>query len=469
MHQDLWIDKVDRAGGRMNCQRVELIETGVTMTASQSETSSSLRWLLGLILLLAVVVRVGWGLSRPTTRESMQGLPDQLEYLSLGENLLHQGELSMVDGRFESRVYAYRTPGYPVFIAMCGASVRAVYLVQGLLDASAVLACYLLARRWLTAGGAMVSAALVALNPWLIFYTGTLLSETLYIALLAWGLCLMCRPGRHTLGWHFFAGIILLAASAMVRPSGLALVPVEAALAVLAFGRVAGEGNHREWFWRCRAMFMGMLAAVILIIAIFLPWAVRNYVRPEVGQWVWTTTNVGVTAYDGFGPGADGGSDQSRLLTDLPELGQMHEAERSNYLQSLATGQIRQDPARAMALAWRKIVRTWSLLPHADQAQQARYQWAAAVHGGVLFGLAIVGLLRKQLPWPAKLLLAAPAVYFTLVVASSVGSIRYRTPAEWPLAIVAGSAVCAGRRNRAATENGGSSRSVSMPGKNPVL
>lgn len=420
------------------------------MTQSPSESTFLSRWMFVMILLVAVVARVGWGLSRPTSRESMAGLPDQLEYLSLGESLLHQGELSMDDARYGSRVYAYRTPGYPLLIALCGAEVRVVYIVQGLLDASAVLACYLLARRWLSESGSLMAAALVALNPWLIFYTGMLLSETLYIALVAWGLCLICRPARGR--WGYVSGVFLLACSAMVRPAGLLLVPVLAMLGSMACVRcrreVAGEsGGKGCGRIRWCAGVMGLITAGICLLLLFLPWSLRNRYHPFVGQWVWTTTNVGVTAYDGFGPGADGSSDQSQVLAQLPQLKQMDEVQRSAYLQSLATEQMRQEPGRALKLAWRKIARTWSLLPNAGQAQQAKYQWAAAIHGGVLFGLAIVGLLRKSLQWPAKLILAIPAVYFTVVVASSVGSIRYRTPAEWPLAVVAGAAIGSRRKD----------------------
>lgn len=403
-------------------------------------------WLLALILLVGVVARMGWGMSRPVTRESMEGLPDQLEYLSLGENLWKSGELSMVDARYDQRVYAYRTPGYPIFVALCQGLPRLIYIVQALLDSSVVLAIFLMARRWLREREALFASALVALNPWLIFYTGTLLSETLYIAMLSWGLCLLCRQGRDALGKSFFGGLALLAMGAMVRPSGLGLVPLAGAMGVLACaGRVpgahAGDPGIRLWKLRVRAMVMAVVAGLILLLAIFLPWSVRNYVQPGIGRWVWTTTNAGVTAYDGFGPGADGASDQSGFLAQMPELKGMGEVQRSDYLAGKASSAIRSDPGRAIRLGWQKITRTWSLVPHAEQARQGRYQWASGIYGSVLFGLAFIGLLRKSLPKSVKVLLLAPAVYFTVVVAMSVGSIRYRTPAEVPLAILAGAAV----------------------------
>ena len=65
-----------------------------------------------------------------------------------------------------------------------------VRLAQALLDTSTVLAIYLLARRFREERGALVAAAIVAVNPFLIYFSGLVLSETLFTAMLAWGLYL---------------------------------------------------------------------------------------------------------------------------------------------------------------------------------------------------------------------------------------------------------------------------------------
>ena len=64
-----------------------------------------------------------------------------------------------------------------------------------------------------------------------------------------------------------------------------------------------------------------------------------------LGTWVWTTTNEGVTAYDGFTPDATGASDQS-FLRDFPLLKQMGEVERSRYLSDKAAAFVRANPLR---------------------------------------------------------------------------------------------------------------------------
>src|SRR5690242_1056162 len=106
------------------------------------------RWLIA-VLLVALVLRVAWVLLQPSTDESLQRLPDQREYLELGRNLLAGTGLVFHDTRFDADVRAYRTPGYPLLVAACGGNVRAIRVLQALLDTSTALAVYLLARHWL--------------------------------------------------------------------------------------------------------------------------------------------------------------------------------------------------------------------------------------------------------------------------------------------------------------------------------
>ena len=46
------------------------------------------------------------------------------------------------------------------------------------------------------------------------------------------------------------------------------------------------------------------LVAVLMVTVLLFPWACRNH--RLLGRWIWTTTNGGITAYDGFRPGATG-------------------------------------------------------------------------------------------------------------------------------------------------------------------
>jgi 4-amino-4-deoxy-L-arabinose transferase-like glycosyltransferase len=369
---------------------------------------------IALLLVGAFLLRAGWGLRQPASEDALRALPDQLEYLELGRNLLHSHVLKFYDERFNADVYAYRAPGYPLLIAACGGSMRTLRLAQAAIDTSTVLAAYLLARRWLVPRASFIAALLVAVNPFLIYFSGLILSETLFIAMLAWGMLLIADPiaaGQRTRALPVL-GILLLALSILVRPSVL-LLPL---LLVIRKPRM-------------------LLLSIAMTTLVLLPWALRN--RAVLNHWIWTTTNSGATAYDGLNPAADGSSNQL-FVNQMPELKKMGEVERSRYLSSLASRYAREHPPRAIELAFRKIGRTWSPVPLSRQyGSQKLYVLAGLLYGVPFDILVIVGLWRVPLPRGAKMFLMLPAIYFTLVHAITVGSLRYRLPAEIPVAVVA--------------------------------
>jgi hypothetical protein len=380
---------------------------------------------LRILLTAALFTRLGWVLTRSPDERALASLPDQREYMELGRNLLAGRALKFHDDRFDSDVFAYRTPGYPLLVAACGANVRAIRIVQSVIDTSTVLAAFLLARRWLSYDVSLIAAALVAFNPFLIFFTGLILSETLFIAMLVWGMALVPRA--------WIAGALILAASVLVRPSALFLGVLLTAFAALT-NRSSGKTYHM------RTLALRAIVASALTLLALVPWAMRN--RSVVGEWVWTTTNSGITEFDGLHPGATGASDQ-RFVSEMPELSRLSEAERSRYLARLAREFAAQHPQGVLQLAIVKIARTWSPVPlSADYGGRHAYVIVGLLYSVPLDLLVIAGLvMSRALPGSVKTLLMLPAIYLTVAHAITVGSLRYRIPAEVPMAVVAASAV----------------------------
>jgi 4-amino-4-deoxy-L-arabinose transferase-like glycosyltransferase len=382
---------------------------------------------------------------QPADEASIAKLPDQREYLLLGQNLLHGQGLSFYDPRFRDEVYAFRTPGYPLLIAACGANVRVVRGVQALLDTSTVLAVYLLSRRWLTAGASRFGAAIVAFNPFLVYFTGLILTETVFTAMLAWGMVLLIGPGTslpeesHSASWRqtgsWLAGGLLLALSVLVRQSAIGL-PVALGIGAAFVNRRKSGPYHRRW-----PLPVGT-TMLLLTVAVLLPWGLRNH--RVLGSWVWTATNGGITLYDGFNPDATGASDQS-FVQSMPQLHGMNEVARNRYLSDLAKDFIRRQPLRAAQLAAVKAARTWTPVPLSQEYGGWKYRIVGLLYSLPLDVLVLIGLFRRApgggpLSRSAKAFLLIPAIYFTVVHMLSVGSLRYRIPAEAPMAVVAASA-----------------------------
>ncbi|HYE17130.1 MAG TPA: hypothetical protein VEA69_01735 [Tepidisphaeraceae bacterium] len=359
-------------------------------------------------------------------------LGDQFEYLSLGRNLLEHGQLKFFDGRFGEDVYAYRTPGYPVFVAMCGGNVTVVRVAQALVDTSTVLAIYLLARRFFGARAGLAAGVIVALNPFLIYFTGLILTETLFTAMLAWGMYFMV--GRRPL-----VGLSVLALSVLVRPSAVGLVPLVAALGAMA-APIPGVTCWERVSVGVVNAAMGVLAVVIALF----PWAVRNSRHPSLQSWIWTTTNGGITLYDGFHDGATGASDQSTFVQAViagrhPAKGPLRgEVARDGEFRQWARNWIEEHPGRSLQLALVKIGRTWSPVPLSSEYGSRLYVVTGLCYTLPLYALVFIGLWRGGGGKTLKALCLLPAIYFTAVHALSVGSLRYRVPCEPPMAVIAG-------------------------------
>jgi hypothetical protein len=380
------------------------------------------RGTLYLLLLVSLLVRLAWAAVQPSDDAAIDQLPDQREYLSLGRSLLHAHTLAFVDPRFDQTVYTYRTPGYPAFIALLGGSPLAVRLAQAVIDTSTVLAVYLLARQLSGTGFLpLLAAVIVAINPFLIYFCGLLLSETLFAAALLWSTLLLLRRA-----WIAAAIILLLAV--LIRPSALLLCPLLAAIATPAANRPAGGA------YPLRDMVRAAGVTILVLIVGLLPWAYRNY--RLLGEWVWSTSNAGVTLYDGFNPAARGGSDQ-RFLSAMPQLRSMNEMERDRYLSHAARQWAGEHGRQLPGLTLIKIARTWSPVPLSAEFGKLLYRAVAAVYALPLDALVIAGLFSRRLRRGAKVLLLTPAVYFTVVHALSVGSLRYRVPVEPLLAVIA--------------------------------
>lgn len=369
------------------------------------------------ILLVALLLRLSWGLTRPASDAALAALPDQVEYLTLGRSLLHGDGLVFLDKRFNSLAFAYRTPGYPAFVAACGGVPMVIRGVQAVVDAGTVWAVFLLARlRW--PREAWVAALLAALCPFLIYFSGLLLTETLFTAMVVWGMYLMLRSGGT--GW-FVAGVVVLALSILVRPGAVGLPVVAAFIAAMARDRLPRVPV--------------MLTAVVATALVLLPWAWRNH--QVLNEWIWTSTNEGITAYDGFNPAADGSSNQAAFVPHLRHLALLTETQRNHHLADLAAEWREENPGRAVELAGIKALRTWSPVPLATENQSLVTVAAGALYCGVCWFLAALGLMKIRGMRGFKASMLVVAVYLTLGATLTVGSLRYRVPAEPFLCVLA--------------------------------
>jgi 4-amino-4-deoxy-L-arabinose transferase-like glycosyltransferase len=387
-------------------------------------------------VLLALVARVGWVAVRwwgggfdPAT-----WFPDEQLHWQLARNLVTDGTLVTDDGR-----YAARMPLYPLFLA-CFAwlgiyGVFVARLAQAVIGALTALVVARMGQRVAGVRGAWVAGLLAAGDPFGVYFANLLLTEVLFTLLLVVFVTqcyLLTRRdgGKRGLSWAAVWMAVGGAACIMMRPSAALLIP--AAWVVVWLLSDA----------RSRVLRRLTLGPIVLVLCM-LPWGLRN--QAVLGGFAWLSANGGVTLYDAQGPQADGSSDQAfldELSRTEPGFDDLGELERDQWLQQQALAQMQRDPGRVMRLAGVKIARTWSLTPNVPVGWPVAA--ASAVHTLATVLLAIAGLwrsLRDRGRRRLQALIWLCVVYFTLLHALYIGSVRYRLPLMPLLALGAAPAV----------------------------
>lgn len=217
-------------------------------------TPRARRLVLVALLALALAVRLAAAWMAPR----MGG--DSEFYLELGRNLLSHATFG-VDGQ----PTVAREPGYPLFLAAVLAvapdTPGSVAVAQAFLSTLVCGLVFLLTERLArSTGWGFAALALCALNPYLVRFSATVLTETLASAFLVGAVALLVlpRPGpRALLG----AGVAL---------GALTLTRVQYGLLVLVFGAVYLLVSDRS------ARRLAGYAALGFVL-VMTPWWVRNY------------------------------------------------------------------------------------------------------------------------------------------------------------------------------------------------
>ena len=381
---------------------------------------------LGALLLLAFGLRAAFFSVHHTPLE----FPDSVIYDKIAANVC--AGVGLVQ---DPHTAAFRPPLYPLFLALSyrlfGRNLALVGLLQALMGAATVLVVYRIGREWFDEATGWIAAAIVAIYPFFIFYSALLLTETLFILLLAAIMALLGRAagvgadGRR--GSYRAAALagILLGLGVLTRSSLVGFLVFLAPIWWLA-ARARGRG---------RAAF-SWAVMLLCMVAVLTPWAVRNRVR--TGHLVFTTLQSGHDLYEANSPEATGGPAADRINWDkLTEAKSLTEYERDQFFRQKALAYIRENPGRFLHLAAIKFCRFWSPIPNYEKYRSSLYNAISLLSFGPVLVLAIIGVVLLHRRWRELLLLLSPVVYYSLLHVIFVGSTRYRTPVEPFLMVVA--------------------------------
>lgn len=356
-------------------------------------------------------------------------------YWVLALKLLQGNDFSL----YEPPRYVLRMPGFPAVLALlisiCGESQEAVRYGLAVLTSLAVLPAVWLGRGWHSPVAGVWAGLVIALMPVYVGFSVTILTECLFAAIILWDVWACARwlealqrestTSLSVWGWGALSGL-LAGLAVYFRPSWLLFpaVLLPALAGILWSNRRASGRGLASWGVVC-----------VCLILPLLPWGWRN--QQVTGHFVLTTLWMGPSLYDGLRPGADGDSDMT-FFEEENVLARMSEYEMNRHYKDRAWSFVREHPGESLRLAGIKLWRFWKPWPNAEQFRHPVL--GLMVASGFLFLLvsAVWGswCMRKEL-W-LVFLCWAPILYFTGIHLFFVSSLRYRLPAEFPLAVLAG-------------------------------
>jgi len=339
--------------------------------------------------------------------------PDSMDFDSIAQ--------SLVEGRGFRSMYGFghcRGPVYPLLLAACRLvtpSHLAPRLLQGLLDSATALLLMVLAFQ-LGVGrlGIALVGLLYAINPYAIYFSRLLLSETLCLFLLVLTLTLFFgRCGSIP----FTRGLIIGTVMGVTAMTRVVVLGVAGFLGLIELLQ-----SPRPITARLQSLaFMTLVGAMVLA-----PWVLRNH---EVyGRWILVTPTDGIVLYESFNPHADGGG--RRLGDDWPaEFNHPNLAISNERHRAAARAWLAKNPNKFWPLAWEKQKRFWSPVPNVETFRRWPYLLAGVYELPLLLlagmGVVLAVVTRHSLAYLAPIVMYFPALHLVFF-----GSLRYRLPIE---------------------------------------
>ncbi|MFZ0247134.1 hypothetical protein [Candidatus Binatus sp.] len=247
-------------------------------------TRGQAAWLV-LIGIAALLIRLA-----PLARHDLmfQTGWDAADYIPLAEGIEHGcGFARLVNGHCGSP-NASRPPGYPYFVALMP-NLRTVLVIQAILGATlCVWLGWFVSGRWGIRAG-LLAETLLTIDIPTIVYGAMIMSEATFQFLLT-GAILLQLSAIIAAEWTWratargIAAAVMLAAAAMIRPTGI-LLPLFAPIPFLI--------SFRRTNWLRASIFM--VLAFVIAISTILAWIARN--RAVAGVSAMDTDSAGILYY----------------------------------------------------------------------------------------------------------------------------------------------------------------------------
>jgi len=429
----------------------------MTQSSTQNDSAVAARWkpLILALMIMALLLRIAAAILVERHVQNA-GRPFLIEgdangYWHLAQNIASGDEYTI----FTPPRRVLRVPGFPLLLAgsikLFGDSVFAARVVLAVIGTACCWLTYCLGCRLHMRRTGFWAAMFVAVNPLHIGNSVLILSETWFtfwmlfslLSLLTWldhsqfGIqsCAVTGPCWKRLTFRATITGLLIGVATLIRPGFLPWLAVCCAASLTLLKSPGKEGEKQTAVaasWRLKLLTCTGL--VVGCVAVMSPWALRN--KAVTGHWVATSLWSGPSLYDGLNPNATGASNMD-FFDEENVLGRMSEFEMNEHYKSRAIAFATQNPDEAVRLALSKATLYLNAVPNYVKAEGR----AVSVVCGAVWLLSLImciaGFWSKEWDAVGLLVMVGPFLLFLLVHMVFVGSVRYRLPVEFPLAVLA--------------------------------
>ncbi len=353
--------------------------------------------------------------------------PDEQRILASAVRLAASGEFWVGSDR------AWEMPGTAFFFApfvwLFGPnnSVIPIRLVQAILvTIQCGMTAYIARHIFCNREAGVVASCVAALYPFILFYQGLLLSETLFNTFLLAGMAALFWWRDR--GLQFDLALVIASLCFALATLTKATLTVLPPLLLATTAYLAGAGLRRT---------ITTLVAACCLYSIFMsPWWIRN--GALLHAFVPFSTSSALNLYVGnnaHNPNA--GIDWATNVE--PEFfaktnAMSDELGRQRVFNEAAVSYIKSDPLNFLSAAVKKFMRFWSIVPNAAEYRTGLYSAISALSFGTILAFALICAGRRWRQWRLLAPIYLVVGYFTFVHIVTIASIRYRFPLE-PLLI----------------------------------
>jgi len=322
-----------------------------------------------------------------------------------------------------------RGPVYPSLLAsiygIFGYKHIAVLIVQAIIAAFLPLLIFVIASKNANFTIAHIAASISIIYPVFIYYTGEILTETLFVTLFLSSIWFFISADNRKVGIQCCISGSIFFLALYTRPVAILLIPAYVLFLVLSRRQV--KKNLQIFFY-----------TMIVTFSLSMPWIVRNFI--QLNAFVPLTTEGGVTFYFSNNKFSDGSGvyreevrnkyrvELARIIKEYP-----NEIERQKVLYVKALTFILQNPKKFVWLMYDKFIWYWKIFPHTS----LRDKIISAFSYGVLLPFFVYGFFKSLFDNKSRLLLFPIIILcFTVFhITFAYGATRFRMPIE-PLIII---------------------------------